>query len=251
MVYRARGADGEVVALKLLLAQRAESLQARKRFAVEVRALERLEHPHVVGVLASGEHEGAPWLALPYVEGASLEERLRLGPLPIDEALRVAQQLAQALSYVHAQGVLHRDLKPANVLLRGDEALLTDFGLAREVDGSLTRITATGVFLGTPGYWPPEQARGELDALGPRSDVYGLGAILYACLTACPPVQAESFQEFLQTVRFRSTPPPARLRPEVPAWLSELCMRCLEEDPDERPASADEVARALAAGDPA
>ena len=244
VVYRAQDARGQPVALKLLLAHRAQNPQARTRFQAEVNALARLHHPHVVPILGAGEHEGSPWLALEYVEGETLQARLRRGPLAIDEAIRVARQLAQALSYVHGCGVLHRDLKPDNVLLRGDDALLTDFGLVLDEQRELSRITATGVFQGTPGYWAPEQARGETRAHGPTTDVYGLGAVLYACLTAQPPVQADSLQEYLQT-RSTTTRSPRTLRPEVPAWLSELCLRCLALVPGERPGSADEVARAL------
>ena len=245
MVYRAQDAQGRVVALKLLLAERAQNRQARERFQAEVNALGRLRHPHVVSILGAGEHEGHPWLALEFVEGESLEGRLRRGPLPIHQAIRVAQQLAQALSYVHACGVLHRDLKPGNVLLRGDEAMLTDFGLVLDEDRSLSRITATGVFQGTPGYWSPEQARGETRAQGPFTDVYGLGGVLYACLTGRPPIQAGSLLEYLQFPRFGASDPPRALRPEVPAWLEELCLRCLREDPRLRPASAEQVAREL------
>ena len=245
VVYRARGARGQLVALKLLLAHRAQNPKARARFQAEVSALARLRHPHVVAILGAGEHEGSPWLALEFVEGESLEARLRRGPVPIHEALRVAQQLAQALSYVHACGVLHRDLKPANVLLRGDRALLTDFGLVLDADASVSRLTATGIFQGTPGYWAPEQAQGLPSQHSERTDVYGLGGVLYACLTGNPPVQAESLQAYLQTVRFRATPPPLAVRPEVPAWLSSLCMRCLAVELEARPSTVEEVARAL------
>ena len=244
VVYAARGPDGRPVALKLLLGQRSESPQARRRFQVEVQALARLRHPNVVSILGAGEHQGAPWLALEFVQGETLAARLRRGPLPIEEAIGVALQLAQALSYVHACSVLHRDLKPDNVLLRGGEALLTDFGIARDLDASMTRLTTSGVFMGTPGYWPPEQAEGRTTEIGPRSDVYGLGAVLYACLTGRAPVEARTLQDYLSSSG--SSPPPARvLRPEVPRWLSALVVRCLAIDPAERPASADAVARAL------
>ena|GEM_PF-748171 len=247
VVYRAQDAEGRLVALKLLLAKRSQEQHARKRFEKEVSALSRLRHPQIVPILGTGEHEGSPWLALEYVEGESLQARLARGPLPIDEAVRVARQLAQALGYMHRCGVLHRDLKPDNVLLRGDEALLTDFGLVLDEAGG-TRLTAAGQFLGTPGYWAPEQARGETEDFGPQTDVYGLGAVLYACLTGRPPVEANSLREFLETERFASKPSPRSLRPVVPDWLNDLCMRCMLMLPERRPATPDEVARALAVG---
>ena len=244
VVYRAQDSAGRVVALKLLLVQRAQNPNARKRFQAEIHALSRLRHPNVVSILGAGECEGSPWLALEFVEGESLQAQLRHGPLPIHDAIRIALQLAQALSYVHACGVLHRDLKPDNVLLRGEDALLTDFGLALDESREHTRLTATGVFQGTPGYWAPEQARGQTHAHGPVTDVYGLGAVLYACLTGQPPVRAGSLQEYLQASHF-TTPSPGRLRADVPSWLCDLCLSCLAEDPAARPASPDAVARAL------
>ncbi|MCA8924918.1 MAG: tetratricopeptide repeat protein [Planctomycetes bacterium] len=249
VVFRAQGPGGETVALKLLLEQAAVSPRARQRFQSEIKAQARLRHPNVVAILDEGEHRGAPWLALEFVEGESLEARLRGGPLPLPEVLRLGRQLALALGYVHSCGLLHRDLKPANVLLRDDQALLTDFGLVRDdQEQSQGGITASGVFLGTPGYWAPEQAAGEQAKVGVATDVYGLGAVLYACLTGQAPVEASSLAEYLQPERFRRIAPPRRLRPEVPVWLSELCMRCLRADPAERPQAASEVARALVLG---
>ena len=249
VVYRAVDAAGRPVALKVLLEQRLQSPNALRRYEVEVGALARLRHPHVVQVLGAGEHEGAPWLALEFVEGETLEDRLRRGPLPIAEALRLIRQLTLAIAYVHACGVLHRDLKPANVLLRDGDALLTDFGLARD-DGTLrSRVTATGAFLGTPGYWSPEQSRGlaheEVDA---RADVYGLGALLFAALTGRPPVVKEAYPQYFTPDAFDGIPRLRELRPEVPDWLDALCARCLAEDPAERPPSANALARELATG---
>jgi len=246
VVYRAQDAEGREVALKLLLASRSNNPVALRRFEQEAKTLARLRHAHVVQVLAAGEQQGTPWLALEFVSGESLEERLTRGPLPVWEAIRLTAQLARALSYVHGCGVLHRDLKPANVLLRGDQALLTDFGLSRdEGPESRSRITASGAFLGTPGYWAPEQAQGDLEAFGPRTDVYGLGGVLFACLTGRPPVEADNPMGYFGAA-FRTEAPSARaLRAEVPEWLDALCQRCLAPNPDERPESADEVARCL------
>ena len=245
VVYRARDAAGATVALKLLhtLHER-----GRKRFATEVGVLSRLKHPHVVRILGTGVDQGVQWLALDYVEGESLAERLRRGPLPAPEALRIAQQLAQALAYVHSCGVLHRDLKPDNVLLRGGQPLLTDFGLALDEGGAHSRVTATGVSQGTPGFWAPEQALGQTARFGPHTDLYGLGAVLYACLTGRAPVEGQSLQAHLSLESFRRIEPPRTLRPGVPRWLSELCMRCLAVEPAVRPPSADVLARELLLG---
>ena len=243
LVYKARGPDGQAVALKLLL-RRLEEPTVRRRFQAEVQALGKLRHPNVVQILDTGEHDGHPWLALEFVAGESLQERLRRGPLPLRLATQVAEDLAAALSYAHGRGVLHRDLKPDNVLLRDERALLTDFGLARDEDAH-SRITASGAFLGTPGYWPPEQALADRGAIGPASDVYGLGAVLYACLTGRPPVEADSLQGYLQPERFKAIEPPRALREETPAWLDQLCMRCLSPDPEGRPPSAAAVLRVL------
>ncbi|MCA8925657.1 MAG: serine/threonine protein kinase, partial [Planctomycetes bacterium] len=246
VVFRAQGPDGRPVALKVLRDRAATGPSARKRFAIEVGALARLRHPHVVSILGAGEHEGCPWLALEFVEGESLQERLRRGgPLPVDEAIELATQLAQALSYVHACGVLHRDLKPDNVLLRKGAALLTDFGLARDEDFAESRLSRTGVLMGTPGYWAPEQAQGDKHAIGETTDVYGLGAVLYACLTGRAPVEADSLQAHLEPQRVQQIPAPRVLRSEVPHWLSQLCARCLSEAPRDRPPSVEAVARAL------
>ncbi|MEZ6185963.1 MAG: serine/threonine-protein kinase [Planctomycetota bacterium] len=244
VVYRALAPDRREVALKVLLC--AESSHARARLEREVQALSRLRHPHVVQLLGAGELQGRPWLAMEFVHGETLAERLRRGPLSIPDAVRLGQQLASALRYVHDCGLLHRDLKPDNVLLRGADALLTDFGLVLDEHTEGSRITATGVFQGTPGYWAPEQAFGDKHGVGPWTDVYGLGAVLYAALTGRPPVEGQSLAEHLASHRFRQTVPPRERRPDVPLWLSELCLRCLAQQPDARPASADVVARALA-----
>ncbi|MEZ6186640.1 MAG: tetratricopeptide repeat protein [Planctomycetota bacterium] len=245
VVYRAQDAEGQPVALKLLHAHRADDPRSRRRFVTEVQALARLQHPGLVAILGAGEHEGIPWLALAYVEGESLQDRLRRGPLPVGQALDVVRQVAAALAYVHACGVLHRDLKPDNVLLSGERALLADFGLARDDDMDVSRITRSGQYLGTPGYWPPEQARGRLAEIGERSDVYGLGGLLYACLTGRPPIEAPTLGEYVALTLRGAIDPPSATRPGVPAWLDALCMRCLALEARDRPASAEAVARAL------
>ena len=249
VVYEALDPAGQRVAVKTLLHERIEDPRRRKRFQIETEALARLRHPHVVPLLAAGDEQGVPWFSLEFVEGESLQERLRRGPLSVEETVRIGHQLAQALSYVHGCGVLHRDLKPDNVLLRGDQALLTDFGLARDADTQLSRVTNTGAFLGTPGYWPPEQARGQQALVGPRSDLYGLGAVLYACLTGRPPLTASTLADFYAKLATGAGPPSIRSqRPEVPEWLDALCARCLRLEPGLRPDSAEALARELILG---
>ena len=264
-VFEARDPQGQRVALKLLLAGRQASDRQRRRFANEAQALVRLRHPHLVPLLDAGEVAGVPFLALQWVEGETLAARVeRTGPLDWRAAAELGLRLCEALSHCHTQGVLHRDVKPDNVLLGaapGGEAevpLLTDFGLARDVEPelSVSGPTQAGQSLGTPGYWAPEQARGELDAIGPRSDVYGLGGVLYFALSARAPQQAPTLDALLEALE-RAPPPPSRLRASavgrardggVPAWLDALCVEALQPDPGRRPRDAEALAAALRQG---
>ncbi len=185
------------------------------------------------------------------LEGESLERRVsREGPLPAPEALRVTEVLARAIAHAHAHGVLHRDLKPANVLVgRDGTPFVTDFGLAREVepDEASRALSHSGVGLGTPGYWPPEQAFGQRERIGPRSDVYGLGATLHALLTGEPPYAAPSLIELLCAMQQQDPPPPSSRRPGLSPEVDALVRRALARDPDDRWPSAEAFADALAA----
>jgi tetratricopeptide (TPR) repeat protein/predicted Ser/Thr protein kinase len=249
VVYRARDPEsGEPVAIKLLLGGQRTDERARKRFLREAQALAKLDHPHVVRVRDVGAEGERPYLVMDYAPGDSLAALLeQRGPLEPERAAELARQLARGVEHAHARGVLHRDLKPDNVLLSANgQARLTDFGLVRELVPSLssTRLSQTGQLMGTPGYWPPEQALGELDAVGPRSDVYGLGAVLYALLTGVPPHESGSLVEALA----RATQPPRaprQLRAEIPARLEAICLRCLAPAPERRYPSAAAVAEAL------
>jgi tetratricopeptide (TPR) repeat protein len=234
--------SGAEVALKLL---GAANEQARRRLLVEAQALARLRHRNVVSLLEAGEHRGRPWLALELVRGRSLEARLaREGPLPAREAALLVRSLAVGLAHAHREGVVHRDLKPANVLLPADggEPKLGDFGLAgfTEAEPGHSRLTKTGAFMGTPGYWAPEQAAGDRAALGPATDVYGLGALLHAALTGRPPVEAETLAEILAATE-RQRPVATGADPA----LDRLALHCLEKRPGDRPPSVDAVAREL------
>ena len=243
-VFEARDPAGRAVALKL---QGSLAQADLERFHVEAQAAARLRHPGVVAIHSYGVTDaGQPYVAMEYVAGESLQARLeREGPLAPAEAAAQAAEVARIVASVHDEGVLHRDLKPANVLVRPDGRLaLTDFGLARIVDQS-RHLTQTGEVLGTPAFLSPEQARGIPAAVGRPSDVYGLGALLYALLTGRPPFSASGALELLHRVATAAPPRPSQVRPGVPAGLEAICLRCLEKDPRARFASAQELAAAL------
>jgi len=249
VVYRARDPRlGRDVVLKLLLVDDPDS---RRRLEREARALAQLRHPHLVPLHALGEHQGKPFLVLPYLSGDSLQDRLdRGGPLPVEEALRFAREVGEALTAAHAAGLLHRDLKPANVLTdeRG-RALLTDFGLVKRVGPGQSQtlsLSVRGRCLGTPGYWAPEQAQGRHEEAGPAADVYGLGALLYACLSGVPPRPAANLLEAYEASQ-APLQPLRVFRDDVPAWVDALLRACLEVDAGRRPPLA-AVLRSLEEG---
>lgn len=250
VVYRARDAAGAVVAVKVLVAGPDADGRAARRLAREARLLERLRHPAIVPVRAVGEARGGLWLAMDLVDGQTLQARLAAGgPLPPRAAAALMVEVARGVAHAHAQGVLHRDIKPDNVLLdRAGRPFLTDFGLAKDLAGTLhgASLSVSGQFMGTPGYWAPEQARGERGRVGPATDVYGLGATLFATLTGGPPYQAASLVEALQNAE-RAPPPASRANPAVPAALDAVCARAMRLAPEERFAGAEDLARALEA----
>ena len=246
-VYRARTPEGQQVALKLLLAGRQAVETQRTRLRREAEAMLRLDHPGVVRILDAGEHEGTPFLVLEWVEGQDLGAWLaQEGPIDPREAAALVARLGRALEHCHQRGVLHRDLKPQNVLLRASDGapLLTDFGLSLSMDAELDALTRTGQCLGSPGYWPPEQALGQRDQVDERSDVWGLGGILYTLLTGRPPLDGSSLVDALAALE-RGVPPPSALRPGTPATLDDVCVRCLTSARERRFPSALAVARAL------
>jgi serine/threonine-protein kinase len=248
-VHRAHDArHGRDVALKVMLPSVAESLGA-ERFLREIETAARLQHPHIVPVFDSGSVEGQLFFVMPLIEGESLRAKLlREKRLDIDEAVRIVREVADALDYAHSEGVVHRDLKPENILMSRGHALLADFGIAR---ASKTRddvaLTQAGVSLGTPAYMSPELASGETD-VGPASDVYALGCILFELLTGQPPFTGATYQAIL-VKRFTTDAPRVRsVRPEVPQAYDDAIAHALERDPERRIPTAHAFAEALAAG---
>jgi eukaryotic-like serine/threonine-protein kinase len=244
VVYRARQVRlGRVVALKVLLAGAHAGEQDLARFRAEAEAVARLQHPNIVQIYEVGEEGGRPYLALEYVDGGSLADRLRGTPLPAREAARLAETLARAVHAAHRHGIVHRDLKPANVLLTADGTpKVVDFGLAKRLDGA-TLHTQTGAVLGTPDFMAPEQAEG--GATGPATDVHALGALLYQMLTGRPPFVAETALDTLLRVRLDEPVPPSVLQPKVPRDLGTVCLKCLRKSPAQRYASALDLAEDL------
>jgi tetratricopeptide (TPR) repeat protein/predicted Ser/Thr protein kinase len=250
VVYLARHvALKRLVALKMILAGPYAGATERSRFRTEAEAAARLDHPNIVRIYEVGEHDGRGYLALEYVEGGRLDERVAGGGQPEREAARLVELLARAVHHAHRHGVLHRDLKPSNILLTGDGVpRITDFGLARLTDAE--GPTPTEAVLGTPQYMAPEQAAGKPREVGPAADVYSLGAILYHLLTGRPPFQGGALLDVLDQVRNREPPPPARLRRGLTRDLETVCLKCLEKRPGQRYESAlalaDDLARFLA-----
>ncbi len=217
-----------------------------ERFEREIAFAARLSHPHILPLFDSGLADGLVFFVMPFVDGESLAERLaRERPLPLEDAVKIARDVAAALAYAHAQGVIHRDIKPENILLEGGEARVADFGVARAMAGvSAEVITTSGLVVGTPSYMSPEQATGERN-LDARSDLYALGCVLYEMLTGEPPFSGVTAQAVMARQAFDTPTPVSVLRPGVPAPLGELVHRMLRKLPADRPSSASEVVRAL------
>jgi serine/threonine-protein kinase len=248
IVYRARQPRlNRIVALKVMAAGAHDDEEASARFRAEARAVARLQHPNVVQIFEVGEYAGRSFFALEFVGGGSLDGKLdREGrrPLPAREAAQLVEALARAMQAAHECGIVHRDLKPANVLLTAEGTpKLTDFGLAKKIDE--VGRTQTGAILGTPSYMAPEQAEGKTEEVGPLSDVYALGAILYECLTGRPPFNAATVLETLNQVRRDDPVPPRKLNPAAPRDLETICLKCLRKEPRKRYPSAGALAEDL------
>ncbi|HET6796185.1 MAG TPA: serine/threonine-protein kinase [Gemmatimonadales bacterium] len=251
-VYLARDRQsGEMVALKAMH-QNVGSAIGLERFRREMGIAASLDHPYIVPLTDSGSAGDLLYYVMPYVQGESLSQRLdREQRLPVAEAIRITQDVAQALGYAHHHGILHRDVKPENVLLADGHALIADFGLARAIGAADRRkLTSTGVVVGTVHYMSPEQLleRSDLDQ---RSDVYSLGCILYEMLTGSPPYTSRSITNLVTLILRAALPSVRTINPMVPEALDQVIARALAKNPEDRFGSMEEFSTALGPFSPA
>ncbi|HEV2179707.1 MAG TPA: serine/threonine-protein kinase, partial [Gemmatimonadaceae bacterium] len=237
------------VVVKLLPPEQASAVSAA-RFKQEIELAAHLRHPHILPVLTAGARDDLLYYVMPYAEGESLRHRLaRERLLPVADAVRIVQEIADALDYAHLRGVVHRDVKPENILLEGDHAALTDFGVARAIVTAqgAARLTGTGMGIGTPGYMAPEQVSGEshVDA---RADVYALAVVAYEMLAGVPPFSGPTAQAVL-AAHLRDAPPDLHaVRPDVPESLARAISKALAKDPAARFSTAGAFRDAVVAG---
>jgi serine/threonine protein kinase len=238
-VYKARQLNlDRLVALKLLPLGAWSGADLVQRFRSEASAAAALQHPNIVAVHDVGEHESQPFFSMDFVEGRTLAELVRDQPLPAKRAAAYLKTIAAAVHYAHQQGVIHRDLKPSNILIDvADQPRITDFGLAKRLGGD-SDLTLTGQVLGSPNFISPEQAEGRSQAVGPTSDIYSLGALLYHLLTRQPPFQADTLTTLLKQVLEGEPLSPRALNPSIPKDLETICLKCLEKEPARRYATA-------------
>ena len=236
------------VAIKVLSPELAQGLSI-SRFEREIQTAAALQQANIVPVLTAGDIDGLPFYTMPFVEGESLRARLGRGPLAVAEVVGVLKDVAKALAYAHARGVVHRDIKPDNVLLSGGTAVVTDFGIAKAISAARTggagaTLTQIGTSIGTPAYMAPEQAAGDPE-IDHRADIYALGAMAYELLAGRPVFADRTPQRMLAAHMSEAPQSIVDARPDVPASLATLVMQCLSKDPNVRPQSASEVVRAL------
>ncbi len=255
VVYLARQQGlNRLVALKVVLSGSHAAADERQRFQREAEAIAHLIHPNIVQIYQIGDTENIPYFSLEYVPGGTLARRLNGTPLSPKAAAQLIEPLARAMHRAHEQGIIHRDLKPANILvvegpgtpLASCTLKITDFGLAKKLD-STEGNTVTGAIMGTPSYMAPEQASGRIKELGPASDIYALGAILYELVTGRPPFKAATTWDTLTHVGHTEPVPPRQMQPTLPSDLETICLKCLEKNPARRYVSAQDFAEDLRA----
>ncbi len=244
VLFKARDLKQQrIVAVKILRADDRVGASAGRRFEREVYCLASLDHPNVVKAFEAGTTDGVPFLVLEYLEGGSLAKRLNGAPLSSADAAHLIETLARTVQYVHERGIIHRNLKPPDILFAADGTpKLIDFGLAHLTRTDRGTPDVEGTVVGTPSYMAPEQAAGRISALGPTTDVYGLGAVLYECLTGHPPFRKTAVHETLRAVETEQPVPPHQLNPQVDRAIEAVCLCCLQKVPEKRYATARELA---------
>jgi eukaryotic-like serine/threonine-protein kinase len=232
------------VAIKVLHPDLAATIGG-DRFEREIKLAAKLQHPHILGLYDSGQVEGLLFYVMPFVKGESLRDRIaREGQLPIDDAIQITLEVADALGYAHAQGIVHRDIKPENVLLSGGHALVADFGIARAVtEGTAQKLTQTGMAVGTPVYMAPEQSVGE--AVGPTADLYSLGCVLYEMLAGEPPFTGKNAMALMARHAMESVPSIRIVRTTVPEEVEDAIFAAMAKVPADRPQSAAQFSELL------
>jgi serine/threonine-protein kinase len=235
-VFRATDESGSQAAVKIVKAELARDTTFRKRFDREAKVAQRVDHPHVVPVIETGEHDGLPYLAQVFIRGGSLEQRIqRDGPLPIADAVRICTAVASGLDALHGEGLIHRDLKPANILLGDDGTpFIADFGLAKDRDASV--LTQAGQALGSMDYMAPEQIRGE--DVSAQTDVYSLGCVMFECLSGKPPFADRQGMRILWAHLQEDPPDPLAARDDCPPDVAWALKQGLAKEPEERPPTA-------------
>jgi serine/threonine-protein kinase len=257
VVFKARQRSlGRIVALKMIQRGNLASASDTARFRAEAAAAAHLEHPQIVPVFEVGEHEGQPYFSMKFVAGTTLAKKLAAGPLAPRDAALLLLPVCRAIAHAHEQGIIHRDLKPSNILIDADgQPVVGDFGLAKRIDvargaepsPTAEALTRTGAILGTPSYMSPEQAAGSRGSVGPASDIYSLGAILYQCLTGRPPFQAASALDVVMMVLEQDPVLPRALNPRADPDLEMIALKCLQKPAELRYKSAAALADDLAA----
>ncbi|MEO7999149.1 MAG: serine/threonine-protein kinase, partial [Gemmatimonadaceae bacterium] len=237
-----------LIVVKLLPPELAAELSSA-RFRREIQLAARLQHPHIVPLISTGDAAGVPYYTMPFVDGESLRDRMqRSGELTVPESIRLLREIATALAYAHDRGVVHRDIKPENILLTDGVALVADFGVAKALVESTTMgerpLTAAGITVGTPAYMSPEQVSAD-PAIDQRADLYSFGVVAYEMLTGRPPFMARTTQALLAAHVIETPESISKRRPSMPADLANLIMQCLEKRQADRPQSATDIVRAL------
>jgi len=235
-VYRAVDSNGQVAAMKIVKAELASDKVFRKRFDREAKVAQRVDHPHVVPVIETGELDGIPYLVQVFITGGSLEDRIkREHKLPLDETVRICTAVASGLDALHGEGLIHRDVKPANILLDDQGTpYIADFGLAKDRDASI--LTKAGQALGSMDYMSPEQIRGE--DVSAQSDVYALGCVMFECLSGRPPFADKQGMRILWAHLQEEPPDPLAERDDVPPDVGWALRQALAKEPDGRPPTA-------------